>query len=107
VTDRSYLERTIATVRNHREADNCWPQWANIFADEIERLWECEAERDRLLEQAREDYRKINRLREALRGYHDLAPRIAEYLNEIGAALAYSDLHRANEKAQRVLGEGQ
>lgn len=36
---RDYLERTIATVRIHREADNCWPQWANIFADEIERLW--------------------------------------------------------------------
>src|SRR5262252_7638550 len=30
---RAYLERTIATVRNHRDADNCWPQWANIFAD--------------------------------------------------------------------------
>lgn len=37
--ERDYLERTIATVRNHRDADNCWPQWANIFADEIERLW--------------------------------------------------------------------
>jgi hypothetical protein len=36
---RDYIERTIATVRNHREADNCWPQWANIFADEIEALW--------------------------------------------------------------------
>jgi hypothetical protein len=39
VHERDYLERTIATVRNHRGADNCWPQWANIFADEIERLW--------------------------------------------------------------------
>ena len=39
VPDRDYLERTIATVRNHRGADNCWPQWANIFADEIERCW--------------------------------------------------------------------
>lgn len=38
--ERDYLERTIATVRNHRDADNCWPQWANIFANEIERLWE-------------------------------------------------------------------
>lgn len=37
--ERDYLERTIATVRNHRDADNCWPQWANIFADEIERCW--------------------------------------------------------------------
>ena len=37
---RDYLERTIATVRNHRDAENCWPQWANIFADEIERLWD-------------------------------------------------------------------
>jgi hypothetical protein len=33
-----YIDRTIATVRNHRDADNCWPQWANIFADEIEDL---------------------------------------------------------------------
>lgn len=33
-----YIERTIATVRNHRDADNCWPQWANIFADQIEAL---------------------------------------------------------------------
>ena len=36
--ERDYIDRTIATVRNHRDADNCWPQWANIFADEIERL---------------------------------------------------------------------
>lgn len=41
--ERDYLERTIETVRNHRSADNCWPQWANIFADEIERLWAIEA----------------------------------------------------------------
>jgi hypothetical protein len=40
--ERDYLERTIATVRNHRDAENCWPQWANIFADEIERLWRAE-----------------------------------------------------------------
>jgi hypothetical protein len=33
-----YIDRTIETVRNHRDADNCWPQWANIFADEIEDL---------------------------------------------------------------------
>jgi hypothetical protein len=33
-----YIDRTIATVRNHRDADNCWPQWANVFADEIIRL---------------------------------------------------------------------
>ena len=37
--ERDYIERTIATVRNHQHADNCWPQWANIFADEIERSW--------------------------------------------------------------------
>ena len=43
--ERDYIERTIATVRNHQDADNCWPQWANIFADEIERCW---AEIDRL-----------------------------------------------------------
>lgn len=41
--ERDYLETTIATVRQHAGADNCWPQWANIFADEIERLWAVEA----------------------------------------------------------------
>lgn len=40
--ERDYLERTIETVRNHHTADNCWPQWANIFADEIEHLWRVE-----------------------------------------------------------------
>lgn len=30
-----YLDRTIETIRNHRD---CWPQWVNIFADEIKRL---------------------------------------------------------------------
>lgn len=44
-----------------------------------------------------------DRLREALLGYHNLAPRLAEYLNDIGAALAYSDLHRANERAEAAL----
>jgi hypothetical protein len=43
VHERDYLEKTIETVRQHAEADNCWPQWANIFADEIERLWKVEA----------------------------------------------------------------
>ena len=37
-SERDYIDRTIATVRNHRDADNCWPSWANIFADEIEDL---------------------------------------------------------------------
>lgn len=37
--ERDYLETTIATVRNHRGTSNAWPQWANIFADEIEALW--------------------------------------------------------------------
>ena len=31
-----YIARTIETVRNHKDAENCWPQWANIFADQIE-----------------------------------------------------------------------
>jgi hypothetical protein len=34
--EADYIARTIATVRNHKDADNCWPQWANIFADHIE-----------------------------------------------------------------------
>lgn len=42
-----YIERTIATVRNHRDSENSWPQWANVLADEVERLV---AERDQLRE---------------------------------------------------------
>lgn len=38
MNEADYIDRTIATVRNHRDADNCWPQWANAFADEIEKL---------------------------------------------------------------------
>lgn len=41
---REYIERTIATVRNHADSDNSWPQWANVLADEIERLWDVEDE---------------------------------------------------------------
>lgn len=33
-----YIDRTVRTVRNHRDSDNCWPQWANVLADEIEDL---------------------------------------------------------------------
>ncbi len=51
--ERDYIARTIATVRNHKDADNCWPQWANAFADEIERLdaalEQAERERDEAL----------------------------------------------------------
>lgn len=57
--ERDYLERTIETVRNHRNADNCWPSWANIFADEIERLWD-EVERYELARH--EDAQRIERL---------------------------------------------
>lgn len=39
VPERDYIERTIATVRNHAWSENSWTQWANIFANEIERLW--------------------------------------------------------------------
>lgn len=33
-----YIDRTIETVRVHRSSENSWPQWANLFADEIEDL---------------------------------------------------------------------
>jgi hypothetical protein len=52
--ERDYIERTIETVRNHRDADNCWPQWANFFADEIEDCW---AELERV-ENERDEARK-------------------------------------------------
>jgi hypothetical protein len=47
--ERDYIARTIETVRNHKDADNSWPQWANIFADQIESL---EAELERVTENA-------------------------------------------------------
>lgn len=56
---RDYLERTIATVRNHRAADNCWPQWANIFADEIERLWDQIDAADAAFQWISDNYRKV------------------------------------------------
>jgi hypothetical protein len=49
--ERDYIARTIETVRNHKDADNCWPQWANIFADQIESL---EAELERVTAALRE-----------------------------------------------------
>lgn len=62
VSERDYLERTIATVRNHCGADNCWPQWANIFADEIERLWKIEdAAIKKQLEWTESDVKKMIR----------------------------------------------
>jgi hypothetical protein len=52
--EADYIARTIETVRNHKDADNCWPQWANIFADQIEdqaaALAVVERERDMLRE---------------------------------------------------------
>jgi hypothetical protein len=55
--ERDYIERTIATVRNHREAENCWPQWANIFADEIEACWADLVEARAVAERTREALR--------------------------------------------------
>jgi hypothetical protein len=37
-SERGYIDRKIEMVRNHRGAENAWPQWANILADEIEDL---------------------------------------------------------------------
>ena len=37
---QDYIERVIATVRNHRDSENSWPQWANVLADEVEKLQE-------------------------------------------------------------------
>lgn len=42
-------------------------------------------------------------LEDALRGYHDLAPALAECANDCGEAVLYSDLHRANVAAVHVL----
>ena len=47
---------------------------------------------------------EVKKLREALVGYHNLAPALAEIVNESGEALLYSDLHTANQKAEEVLG---
>ncbi len=52
--ERDYIARTIATIRNHRDADNCWPQWANALADEIERLDVLHMRADAMTETKRE-----------------------------------------------------
>ena len=41
VTDISrdeYIDRVIATVRQHQGSDNSWPIWANELADEVVHL---------------------------------------------------------------------
>jgi hypothetical protein len=68
---RDYIDRTIATVRNHRDADNCWPQWANIFADEIEAL---RADRDRLRDRLNKAEKSLGEALTMLRHEHASAP---------------------------------
>jgi len=68
LTRDDYLVRTIATVRNHRGAAsdwNTWVQWANIFADEIERLWD-----------------EVEGYQRALVAHHDLATLSNEVIKE-------------------------
>lgn len=67
-----YIARTIATVRNHRDADNCWPQWANIFADQIEALASALAEAER----ERDNYRI------SLTAHHEMSTLSDEALRE-------------------------
>jgi hypothetical protein len=43
------------------------------------------------------------RLRAALKGYHDLAPALAECANECGEAVLYSQLHMANTAADVLI----
>ncbi len=94
-SERDYIGRTIATIRNHRDAENCWPQWANALADEIERL-------DAALEQAERDVvaarEAAHHLTEALN--HDSArlakvPALVEALREWDerTAAAFDALH--------------
>ena len=64
--ERDYIARTIATVRNHKDADNCWPQWANVLADEIERL-------DAELKEARERIEELEAQAGELQQQRDVA----------------------------------
>lgn len=57
-----------------------------------------------LIDSLEELERQNKKLREALEGYHNLAPAVAEIVNESGEALLYSDLHAANQKAEEALG---
>ena len=78
-----YIARTIATVRNHKHADNCWPQWANIFADEIEGLW---AERDAALA-------VVSQLQDVCRESRELAVSVMD-----------KDIGDVSEEARTLLG---
>lgn len=79
-----YIDRTIATVRNHRDADNCWPQWANIFADEIEAL---RAERDALAARVQENNDALDRAYQARDDWKGQAQILAARVAELEAAL--------------------
>lgn len=76
-----YIARTIETVRNHRNAGNCWPQWANIFADQIEAYEQHVAGLERQLADTREALRQREQvlavahdmLLATLRGSEDMA----------------------------------
>lgn len=95
---RDYLERTIATVRNHRDADNCWPQWANIFADEIERLWRIERAAEDHIEEWEKDADDA-----------DAAADTYERGDEAGVAL-HREANRARGRARelrRILAAGE
>jgi hypothetical protein len=48
--------------------------------------------------------RALSDTREALRGYHDLIPALAECANACGEQLLYSDLKQANDVARAALG---
>lgn len=88
--ERDYLERTIATVRNHRDADNCWPQWANIFADEIERLWAVEEQTRDFCSRPPEVEALRERLAEMTRMIHGLLGRASREPLEVDIS-DYSD----------------
>lgn len=68
-SEADYIDRTIATVRNHRGADSCWPQWANILADEIEDLRADIARLERADELEEDIAHYTRRMLQALDGY--------------------------------------
>lgn len=125
-SEADYIDRTIATVRNHRGADNCWPQWANIFADEIEalradrdalaarvaeleaKLASTEADYQAMYEQAADAVARVEELEAALRRIHETARWYADndarLAHEVDHALCVEIVSYCEDAALRAEG---
>lgn len=94
MADRDYIDRTIETVRNHRDGDNVWPQWANLLADEVERLRE-ESHRER-------EAMRVQSLADRLRGCAAGSVGDPEWLSGSGLVTVRDVLNEAADEIERL-----